>query len=120
MLLRNDECGRNALQDVVLDYFEGKRPVYSFLWSEDGGIFYNHFILDRRWVFRVGLGEDRGTTLACLEFSIGPHYFMPHVFCDQELANKFSIEPSVDAIRCNLSLLEDVIRERGGGLPLTH
>jgi len=113
VLLRNDLDGRNALKDTVVTYFErcGGRVVACFLESknEEWGWAYQHFILERKHIFRYGLGDDRHLSIGGLELAIGPHYFGPAIFWDYSNAQRFKMEASTDAVEHNLRLLDEFL-----------
>jgi len=108
VLLRNDIEGRNALKKIVLDFYESREIfVRNFLNSEDKewGWFDAHFLIDRKFVFKYGIGMDRGTWLGGISLAIGPHYFSPSDFWSYEDSKKFKVEPDKEAIEHNLRML---------------
>lgn len=83
MLLKNDKESRVHLDGLVDDYYSSKkRAVRNFLHSEDQrwGTFYSHYLVDRKYVMRCSIGQDRGIYLIGVQLAIGPHYFPPSEF----------------------------------------
>jgi len=116
VLLKNDIDGRNGLRQIILKHYEEQSVHATIFWeSEELGFFNAHFLIGRKHVARYGIGEDRSTAIGGLQLAIGPHYFSPEDFWGYEPAQRFSIEPSVDAIKRNLKLLDDFLsaKERG-------
>lgn len=112
MQLSNDFHGFNTLRNTIIDCYEkSNRSIKCFLRTEDKewGWHYEHFLLDRKYVFRYGIGIDRQIMLGSLELAIGPHYFGPSDFWDYANSERFSIEASTEAVENNLVLLDEFL-----------
>lgn len=110
MKLNNDDTGQNLIRNTVLNHYKCAGIVVSlFLISDEHQWHYEHFLLDRKHVFRYGIGKDREITLATLELGIGPHYFGPSDFLDYQNSQRFSIEASTNAVEQNLNLLDEFL-----------
>lgn len=113
MQLKNDFEGRNFLRDTIIGHHEriGGRTIQCFLHTEnkEWNWHYEHFLLNRKFVFRYGLGEDRGLTLGGIELAIGPHYFSPADFWDYANSQRFKMEASTEAVEHNLMLLDEFL-----------
>ena len=77
--------------------------------SDENDWHYEHFLLDRKHVFRYGIGKDRRMMLGSLELGIGPHYFSAADFWDEANFKRFSMEASTEAIEHNLGLLDEFL-----------
>ena len=116
MLLKNDINGRNGLRRIILEHYQKQNvPITIFSESDEHGFFNVHFLINRKYVARYGIGEDRSTSIGGVQLAIGPHYFSPEDFWDYESAQRFSIETSEDAIRRNLKLLDEFLKSRENG-----
>lgn len=113
MLLSNDIDGRNALQKVIEHHYAHKNPQavewFSDSRNEEWGWQYLHFLLNRKHVFRYGMGMDRWGLRAGVELAIGPHYFGPASFWSYEASTRFSGEASTEAVEKNLRLLDEFL-----------
>ena len=123
MQLKNDIEGMNVLDDVVQQYFQdvGHRYVRKFMSTEDieWGWKYAHYLLDRKNIFRYGIGKDRDGWLGGIEIAIGPEYFGPADFWSYENSQRFRLGTEIDDIRHNLGLLDEFFG-RPGALERAH
>jgi hypothetical protein len=114
MQLSDDLSGRNLLIHTVIQYYRsnGARPVRKFSETEDKewAHFYAHFLVDRKYVIRYGIGADRGDLRGGVELAIGPHYFGPADFWSYENSERFTLEASTEGIERNLALLDEFWR----------
>lgn len=110
MQLKNDDNGQNTLRTNIIKHYKEKEiSISNFLISDENGWHYEYFLLDRKHVFRYGIGEDRRIILGSLELGIGPHYFCPSDFWDYSNSERFSIEASTNAVEQNLKLLDEFL-----------
>ncbi|MGD1324829.1 hypothetical protein ACNHE5_07860 [Pandoraea pnomenusa] len=112
MQLKNDAESLDLVDQCVIDYYRSKgRYVKNFLRSrnDEWGTLYSHYLVDRKTVVRVSLGQDRGIFLTGIQIGIGPHYFSPSEFWSFEDADRFRMEASVESVLVNLSALDDFI-----------
>ncbi len=111
MQLKNNLEGRNLLDDTVRNYYRkaGNRSIKHFLWSEDRGVLSSHFLLERRHVLKISIGEDRGAYLTDIQLGIGPHYFSPSDFWSYEDYRRFKIEADIWSIEFNLRLMDEFL-----------
>lgn len=110
MQLKNDDDGQNSLRETVLKHYKKLAIVINlFLLSDQNGWHYEHFLLDRKHVFRYGIGEDRRMMVGSLELGIGPHYFSAADFWDYPNFKRFSIEASTESVERNLSLFDEFL-----------
>lgn len=113
--LRNDIAGVNLLRGTVLEYYasDSTRIVEYFLETDDEewGWHYQHFLVDRRHIFRYGIGQDRGVWLGGLDLAIGPHYFGVAQFWDYANSERFKLDATTEAVKHNLALLDEFLRK---------
>lgn len=111
MQLKNDLEGRRLLDDVVQNYYlkTGSRNIKHFLWSEDRGALASHFLLERKHVLKLSIGEDHGAYLTSVQLGIGPHYFSPSDFWSYEDSRRFKIEADTFSIEFNLQLMDEFL-----------
>lgn len=116
MQIKNDIEGWNLLQSTINQYFkrDEKRTISYFLETknEEWGFFYQHFLLDRKHIFRYGIGQDRETWIGGLELAIGPHYFGPADFWSSAASERFQMAASTEAVEHNLRLLNEFLETR--------
>lgn len=114
MQLSNDIESRNLLETTILNFYKknGGRSIVNFLRSEnkDWGFLYSHFLVNRIYVIRYGIGSDRGICVGGLELAIGPHYFGPADFWSYTDSERFTLEASTEAVERNLKLLDEFWR----------
>jgi hypothetical protein len=111
MQLKNDRDGIIEVDRVVHEYYKknGNRDIRHFLWSEnkEWNVLYSHFLLERRHIFKLSVGSDRGSCRVGIELGIGPHYFGPADFWSYENYKRFETQASTDSIIFNLRLMDE-------------
>lgn len=118
MLLKNDGASFDALFNAINAFYSeiGNRTVLIFeeqLPSENSETgYFVRFLLDRKQVIEYRIATDRGFFLSILSLAIGPHYFIPGEFWNYEDAQRFSLEPSTEAVVHNLKLLDEFFESR--------
>ena len=121
MQLKNDSPSWNMLRETVYDHYKinGARCVSGFLdtQNEEWGWTYQHFLLDRKHIFKYGIGVDRGVWMGGVSLAIGPHYFGPADFWNYAASERFKIDATVSAVQHNLRLLDEFLGYRAVGPP---
>lgn len=65
-----------------------------------------NYLLDGKHVVKYQVYTDRRMLVGVLSLGIGPHYFLPEQFAGDKWLNRFTTEPTVDAINKNLLALD--------------
>lgn len=110
MQLNNDIEGLNLLRNTILEFFEREGSViFCFFETKDDEWDYQYFLLNRKHVFRYGIGMDRDILIGGLELGIGPHYFGPAYFWNYQNSERFKMACNTDAVKHNLQLLKEFL-----------
>lgn len=120
MQLKNDLESRNLLDETIHGYYEkvGNRHASNFSHTEDKewNAFDTYFLIDRKYVIRYGVCQDRGAWLGGLSLGIGPHYFGAADFWSYENSQRFTMEASTEGVVKNLALLDEFLGYGKGGV----
>jgi hypothetical protein len=115
VLLKNDMQSFDFLFNKISEYYEicKNRKIVIFEERHPSNDvesdYFVRFLLDRKNVVEYRVSFDRGFLVAIVSLAIGPHYFSPGDFWDYENSQRFSLEPSTEAIGFNLKLLDEFL-----------
>ncbi len=114
MQLKNDLQGRNLLRECIENYYEknGNRKTVNFKnenQNDDFEFFYCYFLIDRKYVIRYGVLNDRDLWIGGIGLAIGPHYFHPADFWDYQNSERFKLGACTEAVEHNLRLLDEFL-----------
>jgi len=105
----------DELYNTIVRHYSDQNREYTIFDQNDGeaeGDSYVRFLIDRKHVIEYRITVDRGMDLAIPSVAIGPHYFPPVDYWDYRNSQRFSLSPDIEALKHNLSVLDDFLRTR--------